>query len=86
MSLTQEQLDQQLLDAKIDRYDIVKRAIEWIGLKKRDEEYKKLDEAGIIFKALEDVTEGRATTEAIAELRSAKKARDEKLEEEMAKL
>ncbi|MDR0486070.1 MAG: hypothetical protein LBH29_05015 [Elusimicrobiota bacterium] len=86
MALTQEQLDALLLDTDLGRYDIVRRAIDWIQLKKKTEEYRKLSAVEIIKKSLEDVMEGKATREAIVELRNTQREKERKLEEEMAKL
>ncbi|MDR1952336.1 MAG: hypothetical protein LBQ37_02330 [Elusimicrobiota bacterium] len=72
---TQEELTKEILESKIGRYEIVKRALEWISVKKYDEDYRKLTHQDLISKAIEDVVEGRVTPEAIEELRNKYKAR-----------
>jgi len=67
--------------ALLGRYDIVKTALQWIEVKKYDEDYRKLSQADLITKALDDVASNVATPEAIEELRKKNKEREAKKEE-----
>ncbi|MDR2351531.1 MAG: hypothetical protein LBD56_02485 [Endomicrobium sp.] len=69
MVLTESQLGAAVSSSKSGRYDIVKHAIEWIHLNIQNEEFRKLDQASIINKALSDVVTGVATPEKMEELR-----------------
>ncbi|MDR2252147.1 MAG: hypothetical protein LBD98_04960 [Endomicrobium sp.] len=69
MVLTESQLGAAVSSSKLGRYDIVKRAIEWIHLNIQNEEFRKLDQAGIIKKALSDIVTDVATLEKMEELR-----------------
>ncbi|MDR2811867.1 MAG: hypothetical protein LBB06_02020 [Endomicrobium sp.] len=73
MILTESQLEAAISSSKLGRYDIVKHAIEWIHLNTQNEEFRKLDQAGIINKALSDIVTGVATPEKIEELRQKNK-------------
>jgi hypothetical protein len=69
MVLTKSQLGAAVSSSKLGRYDIVKHAIEWIHLNIQNEEFRKLDQAGIIKKALSDIVTDVATPEKMEELR-----------------
>ncbi|MDR1941110.1 MAG: hypothetical protein LBQ47_02160 [Endomicrobium sp.] len=69
MALTQNKLVEEVFKSKLGRYDIVRLALDWIEVKKYDEDYRKLTQAELINKALGDVVENIATPEKIAELR-----------------
>jgi hypothetical protein len=69
MVLTERQLEEAISSSKLGRYDMVKHAIEWIHLNIQSEEFRKLDQAGIINKALSDIVTGVATHERMEELR-----------------
>jgi hypothetical protein len=68
MILTENQLGEAVSSSKSSRYDIVKHAIEWIYLNIQNEEFRKLDQADIINKALSDIVTDVATPEKMAEL------------------
>ncbi|AKL97553.1 hypothetical protein [Endomicrobium proavitum] len=78
MALTQAQLAQAVATSKIGRYELVKLALEWVEVKKYDEEYRKLSQAELISKVLDDVVEGVATSAAIEELKKKNKTRENK--------
>jgi hypothetical protein len=69
MILTESQLGAAVSSSKSGRYDIVKHAIEWIHLNMQNEEFRKLDQADIINKALSDIVTDVATPEKMEELR-----------------
>ncbi|MDR1104235.1 MAG: hypothetical protein LBK92_02625 [Endomicrobium sp.] len=69
MVLTESQLGSAVSSSKLGRYDIVKHAIEWIHLNIQNEEFRKLDQADIINKALSDIVTDVATPEKMEELR-----------------
>jgi hypothetical protein len=69
MILTEDQLRAAVSSSNSGRYDIVKHAIEWIHLNIQNEEFRKLDQVGIINKALSDIVTGVATPEKKEELR-----------------
>jgi hypothetical protein len=66
--LTENQLIAAISSSKLSRYDIVKHAIEWIHLNIQNEEFRRLDQAGIINKALSDVVTDVATIEKMKKL------------------
>ncbi|MDR1122663.1 MAG: hypothetical protein LBL02_01370 [Endomicrobium sp.] len=67
MALTESQLREAISLSKSSRYDIVKHAIEWIYLNIQNEEFRKLDQADIINKALSDIVTDVVTPEKMAE-------------------
>ncbi|MDR2644498.1 MAG: hypothetical protein LBB44_00715 [Endomicrobium sp.] len=69
MILTESQLGAAVSSSKLGKYDIVKHAIEWIHLNIQNEEFRKLDQVGIINKALSDIVTDIATPEKMEELR-----------------
>jgi hypothetical protein len=69
MVLTESQLEVAVSSSKLGRYDIVKHAIEWIHLNIQNEEFRKLDQASIIKKALSDIVTDVAILEKIEEFR-----------------
>ena len=69
MVLTESQLGAAVSSSKLGKYDIVKHAIEWIHLNIQNEEFRKLDQVGIINKALSDIVTDIATPEKMEELR-----------------
>ncbi|MDR3049501.1 MAG: hypothetical protein LBV16_06690 [Elusimicrobiota bacterium] len=62
-------LDEQLSDLKIGRYETVNIALEWLALKRNDEEYRKLVDVDLITRALQDIADGKATRASIKDLR-----------------
>ncbi len=81
MSLAKNQLMESVFGSKFGRYELVNLAMDWIEVKKYDEDYRKLTQAELIDKALNDVVEGTATPEKIEELRKKIKARENKAAE-----
>jgi hypothetical protein len=69
MSETNKPLEEKVLESKLGRYDLVKLALDWIEVKKSDEDYRRLTQADLLNKALSDVVDGTATQEKIAELK-----------------
>ncbi|MDR1245253.1 MAG: hypothetical protein LBJ98_04700 [Endomicrobium sp.] len=69
MILTESQLGAAVSSSKLGKYDIVKHAIEWIHLNIQNEEFRKLNQVGIINKALSDIVTDIATPEKMEELR-----------------
>ena len=78
MALTETQLAEAVANSKRGRYEMVKLALDWIEVKKHDEDYRKLTQAELITKAIDDVVEGVATQEKIEELRKKMKAKENK--------
>ena len=76
--MTETQLAEAVANSKTGRYEMVKLALEWIEVKKYDEEYRKLTQAELITRAVDDVVEGVATQEKIDELRKKMKAKENK--------
>ena len=70
--------EQAVFESKTGRYEIVKLALEWISVKKHEEDYRKLSQAELIAKALDEVMDGTATLEKIEELRKKIKEREAK--------
>ncbi|MCL2390398.1 MAG: hypothetical protein FWD54_00410 [Endomicrobia bacterium] len=78
MALTEAQLAEAVSASKIGKYNLVKLALDWIEVKKYDEDYRKLTQSELIKKSLDDVIEGEATPAKIEELRKKNKARENK--------
>jgi hypothetical protein len=55
--------------SRLGRYEVVKLALEWIEVIKQKEDYRKLTQAELIDKVLNDVTMNIVTREKIDELR-----------------
>ncbi|MDR2772919.1 MAG: hypothetical protein LBB93_05575 [Elusimicrobiota bacterium] len=73
----QEDLTKELLESKVGKYEIVKKSLAWLSVKKYDEEYKKLTQQDLISKLIEDVVDGKVTPALIEELKAKHKARRE---------
>ncbi|MDD3923309.1 MAG: hypothetical protein PHH62_06920 [Endomicrobiaceae bacterium] len=73
-------LDQLFFDSKLGKYEIVKLAIEWIKVRKSDEDYRKLSQPQLLDKAVRDVLTGEATYEKIADIEKKKSVKEEKQE------
>ncbi|GHT53735.1 hypothetical protein AGMMS50233_00320 [Endomicrobiia bacterium] len=69
MLLTEAQLGVAVLSSQLGRYDIVMLALAWIEVNKQNEDFRKLGQAELINKALNDVVANVATHEKIEELR-----------------
>jgi hypothetical protein len=69
MAFTETQLRSAVSMPRLGRYEVVKLALEWIEVIKRNEGYRKLTQAELINKALNDVTMNIATRKKIDELR-----------------
>jgi hypothetical protein len=67
--LTDNQRREAISSSELGRYEIVKMALNWILVNKYNEEFKKLPQAELINRALNDVVTGVATLEKIEELR-----------------
>ncbi|MFA7074840.1 MAG: hypothetical protein WC234_06610 [Endomicrobiaceae bacterium] len=78
--VSEKPLDQLFFDSKIGKYDIVKLAIEWIRVRKSDEDYRKLSQPQLLDKAIRDVLSGEATYEKIIDIENKKSAKEEKTE------
>lgn len=78
MALTNAQLAEEISSSKIDKYEMVRLAIEWIAVKKQDEDYRRLTQPELITKALDDVVKGIATQTTIDELKKKMKAKETK--------
>lgn len=77
MALNQEEvLAKEILESGIGRYEIVRLALDWISVKKYDEEFRRLPQGDLISKAISDVVNGIATAAAIEELKSKRRGRD----------
>ncbi|MCL2389105.1 MAG: hypothetical protein FWC85_01830 [Elusimicrobia bacterium] len=83
MSETNKPLEERVLESKLGRYDLVKTALDWIEVKRTDEDYRRLPQAELLNKAVSDVVDGIATPEKIAEIR--KKQQKAQKEEAEAK-
>ena len=59
------------------KYEVTKLAIDWIKVKKDEDEYRKLSQAELLDRAVRDVLSGEATYEKIAEIEKKKKAKQE---------
>ncbi len=86
MALNEMQLAKEMSESKLGKYDIVKLALDWISVKKQDEDYRHLTQADLIVKALNDVVENVATPEKIEELRKKMKAKENKAAETAEKV
>ena len=66
------------------KYEVTKLAIDWIKVKKDEDEYRKLSQADLLDKAVRDVLSGEATYEKIEEIMKKKAAAKEEKQEENA--
>lgn len=71
-------LEQAVFESKMGRYEIVKLALDWIEVKKSDEDYRRLSQAELITKALNEVMDGTVTPEKIEELQKKMKSKEVK--------
>jgi hypothetical protein len=78
-------LEQAVFESKMGRYEIVKLALDWVGVKKHEEDYRKLSQAELITRALNEVMDGTVTADKIEELQKKLKAKEVKAEAEAAK-
>ena len=85
MALTENKLAEAVSNSKTGKYEIVKLALEWIEVKKYDEDYRRLTQAELITKALDDILAKVATTEKVEELRKKMKAKENKEEKAESK-
>ncbi|OEG71625.1 hypothetical protein ATZ36_02570 [Candidatus Endomicrobiellum trichonymphae] len=69
MVFTETQLRSVVSMSRLGRYEVVKLALEWIEVIKQKEDYRKLTQAELIDKVLNDVTMNIVTREKIDELR-----------------
>ena len=81
----ENQMDAQIAALKMGRYEMVKLALEWIEVKKNDEDYRRLTQAELITKALDDILAKVATPEKVEELRKKMKAKENKEEKQAEK-
>ena len=81
MALSKNQSAEAVFGSKLGRYEMVKLALDWLEVKKYDEDYRKLTQAELISKALDEVVDGTATPEKIEELRKKMKAKENKAAE-----
>ncbi|MCL1972838.1 MAG: hypothetical protein FWG57_07640 [Endomicrobia bacterium] len=80
MAQATKPLEQAVFESKMGRYEIVKLALDWIEVKKHEEDYRRLSQAELITKALNEVMDGTATAEKIEELKKKMKAKEAKSE------
>ena len=73
-------LEQAVFESKMGRYEIVKLALEWIEVKKHEEDYRRLSQAELITKALNEVMDGTATSEKIEDIKKKMKSKETKQE------
>ena len=66
------------------KYEVTKLAIDWIKVKKDEDEYRKLSQADLLDKAVRDVLSGEATYEKIEEILKRKEAAKAEKQEENA--
>ncbi|MDR2709526.1 MAG: hypothetical protein LBC07_06100 [Elusimicrobiota bacterium] len=74
MANQDEALLKKILESKLGKYDIVRLALDWISVKKYDEDFRNLTQNQLISKAISDVLSGEVTYELIEELRKKNKA------------
>jgi len=82
MSETNKPLEERVLESKLGRYDLVKTALDWIEVKKTDEDYRKLSQADLLNRAVADVVDGVATPEKITEIKKKQQKAQQKEEAE----
>ena len=66
------------------KYEVTKLAIEWIKVKKNEDDYRKLSQADLLDRAVREVLSGEATYEKIEEIKKKKEAAKEAKQEENA--
>ncbi|MCL2144386.1 MAG: hypothetical protein FWH43_02675 [Endomicrobia bacterium] len=75
-------LEQAVFESKMGRYEIVKLALDWIDVKKHEDDYRRLSQAELITKALDEVMDGTVTSDKIEELKKKMKSKEAKSEAE----
>ena len=66
------------------KYEVTKLAIDWIKVKKDEDDYRKLSQAELLDRAVRDVLSGEATYEKIEEINKKREAAKEETQEENA--
>ena len=80
-------VEELFFESGMGKYDVTKLAIEWIKVKKNEEEYRKLSQKDLLDRAIRDVVTGVATYKGIEDLKKKKNAsRDEDSDEQSAEL
>ncbi|MDR0822918.1 MAG: hypothetical protein LBN20_03950 [Endomicrobium sp.] len=85
MDTNEISLDEQMSGLKLGRYETVKLALDWIALKKNDEEYRRLVDVEVITQAFQDIVNGKVTPEAIKTLSEKQQKNKDAKEKEEAK-
>ena len=86
MTNEERPLEEVFFDSKRGKYEVTKHAIEWIKLKKDEDDYKKLSQADLLDKAVRDVLSlsDEEIEKKIEELKKKKEAAKEAKQEENA--
>ena len=71
-------------DSGKGKYEVTKLAIEWIKVKKNDDEYRRLSQTELLDRAIREVVSGEATYEKIEEINKKREAAKEAKQEENA--
>ena len=77
MTNAEKPVEELFFESGMGKYDVTKLAIEWIKVKKNEEEYRKLSQKDLLDRAIRDVVTGVATYKGIEEIKKKKSAAKE---------
>lgn len=87
MTNAEKPVEELFFESGMGKYDVTKLAIEWIKVKKNEEEYRKLSQKDLLDRAIRDVVTGVATYKAIEDIKKKKSAaKEEDSDEQTAEL
>lgn len=86
MTNAEKPVEELFFESGMGKYDVTKLAIEWIKVKKNEEEYRRLSQKDLLDRAIKDVVTGVASYKAIEEINKKKAASKDEDEEENTEL
>ncbi|MBQ3835277.1 MAG: hypothetical protein II816_07175 [Elusimicrobia bacterium] len=84
MSNVEKPVEELFFESGMGKYDVTKLAIEWIKVKKNEEEYRNLSQKDLLDRAIKDVVTGIATYKEIENIRKKKFSKEDNEEDSSA--
>ncbi len=81
MNNAEKPVEELFFESGMGKYDVTKLAIEWIKVKKNEDEYRKLSQKDLLDRAIRDVVTGVATYKEIENIKKKKSVAKEDDEE-----
>ncbi len=78
-------VEELFFESGMGKYDVTKLAIEWIKVKKNEEEYRNLSQKDLLDRAIKDVVTGVATYKEIESMKKKKSSKEDNEEDNEAK-